>query len=76
MFETWLRARLMINFLMINQVLFIHLSSVTKVKEDQILDCDIEGEWDVLSNRNNEYSSRNHVHIQEHKKFSNVKHLF
>ena len=73
MFETWLRARLMINFLMINQVLFIHLSSVTKVKEDQILDCDIEGEWDNLSNRNNEYSLRNHVHID--KKFSDVKHL-
>ena len=29
---------------------------IADVEEDQILDCDIDGDWDVLRNRNNEFS--------------------
>ena len=38
---------------------------IADVEEDQILDCDIDGDWDVLSNRNNEFSLRNHEFINE-----------
>ena len=38
---------------------------IADVEEDQILDCDIDGDWDVLSNRNNEFSLRNHEFINK-----------
>ena len=46
---------------------------VTHVEDDQILDCQILGDRNVLSDRNNEYTLRNHEVI--HKKFLDVKHL-
>ena len=44
---------------------------IATVDVDQILDCEIDGEWNITANRNNEFTLKNHGVIS--KKFKEVK---
>ena len=50
-----------------------HKSDNAPVDNDQILDCEVQGHWNVLSNRNTEFILTNHDEIQS--KFLEAKHL-
>ena len=55
------------------QVEVSHKSENAPVDNDQILDCEVQGHWNVLSNRNTEFILTNHDEIQS--KFLEAKHL-
>ena len=38
---------------------------ISKVEKEQLLKCPIDGDWDILSNRNSVYTLRNHESINK-----------
>ena len=48
-------------------------NDILPVEQEQILDCNIQGEWNILSSRQSEFTLANHITIEA--KFQEVKHL-